>query len=89
MGMKSRRSDSADLGDPTAGFQSRSFFAWTKNPHLEVLISMPMTLFLSSLIKCLALFRSWLTKCIGAPTFTPSCTHRQQKRTVRFDFRNS
>jgi hypothetical protein len=34
--MKSRRSDSADLGKLIAEFQSRSFFVWTMNPHLEV-----------------------------------------------------
>ncbi|CDX12702.1 hypothetical protein MPLDJ20_10049 [Mesorhizobium plurifarium] len=89
MGMKSRRSDNGDLGEPSVGFQSRSFSVWTMNPHLEVLISMPMTLFFLNFINGLYRFDSWLTKCVGAPPFTPSCTHRQQKRTVQFDFRIS
>jgi hypothetical protein len=43
--MKSRRSDSPDVGEPIAGFQSRSFSIWTMNPHLVIFLSMPTIVF--------------------------------------------
>ncbi|MFB9980595.1 hypothetical protein ACFSQQ_34745 [Mesorhizobium kowhaii] len=68
--MKSRRSDSPDVGKPSSHFQSRSCSAWTKNLPLEIAPGVSTLNVFLIYIKELYETAGQITNCVGGPVFT-------------------